>query len=181
MHPQHPEHPLVPRYRQLLARLHTLLHTVEAHTVQPLQRALEQAQQQAVHLGELTREEAEHLGQVLRRDLHSAAQQLQADPEELRRWWAFDLEQTEQRLWEQLSQVADRTEVELYAWAETAQHAIPYQTGALAAPGPLVCQHCGHAFDLARTGPVPPCPACLHTTFSRPTFPDIEATNDNDS
>ncbi len=182
MHEPHAEHPLVPRYRQLLAHLHQLLHTLESHTVAPLQRALTQARQQAVHLGELTAEDAEHLGEILQRDLHSALQQLRADPEELRRWWAFDLEQAEQRVWEQLSQVADRTEVELHAWAESAQQAIPYQTGALAAPGPLICVQCGHSFDLTRTGPVPPCPVCAHTTFSRPLLPDAAgASNDNDS
>ncbi len=163
-----PQHRLIPHYHQLVTRLHTLLHALEANTVQPLQHALEQAKAQAVHLGEVTREEAEHLGNALKRDLHSAARSLQDDRENLRRWWQFDLEQTEQRLWEQISQVADQTELELLDWAETAEHATLYQTGDLAAPGALVCQQCGHNFELTRTGAVPACPACQHTTFSRP-------------
>ena len=139
----------------------------EAKAGSTLKNALEMAQQNAVHLEELTREEAEQIADYIRRDLNDAAEFLSETKNELGDWLMLDLDIFEHKMLELFLSVADQTRLELEQLREQARMASTYHTGEITGPGTLQCSQCGKLIHFKETGHIPPCPQCHFSEFKR--------------
>lgn len=147
-----------------------------------LQQRLQQAREAAVHLGELTRGEAELIGQYVRRDLRQVGDFLDRGGHALAEWLNVDLDALESDTWQWLRRLADPTEL---AWLRFSAGDVPegesrltetppgvetsetFRTGEICGLGTLVCRNCEQLVHFTRPVPIPPCPRCHKTLFSR--------------
>lgn len=132
-----------------------------------LQQSIEHAAERSVELGELTREEAQLIGRYLKRDVEDAGHYLAKTGHDLREWLRFDLELIEERLLDLFDSAADKTRLQMLAFKETLEQASHYQTGEITGPGTLQCDNCGEQLAFYTVAPIPACPNCAGTTFSR--------------
>lgn len=165
------EHPksedrLVKAYEQMLEQARDAVNEAEEATPK-LQTMLARARENMVELGELSREEAHKVAEYIERDIEDAAHYLAETGEDLRAWWRFDLELTEQRMFEAFTSVADQTRLQLEQWSERARQASLYQAGQITGPGTLVCDKCGAETRFTRAGRIPACSECGGLTFQR--------------
>ncbi len=167
-------------YQRMLERVRSAIETAEKDTWPHLHDQVAEAKEKAVELGELTREEAEKLGDYLKRDLTNAAEFMARTGEEfrdwlaksrtgkeLRDWLSFDLDVIEDRLMNMFALMVDHTREELQRLAEQARESEYLHTGEMTAMGALRCTNCGKEMSLHSPGPIPLCPACQGTRFSR--------------
>ncbi len=157
----------VKAYDKMIERVRHLLHVAEHKTVPPLEHAIHMARDKAVELGEVSRDEAEKIGAYLRRDMHELAMHMNDTGAELRSWFHMDLELIEAKLVDLMSQVADKTRLELAQLATSAHSPLLYRTGEISGPGTLQCRSCGAHIRFTKTGHIPPCPKCHATEFVR--------------
>jgi len=155
-------------YNRMLKQVRQLLHEAGDEARPKLDWLIDQAREKLGIVEELGREEAEKIGDYLKRDLQDAAEYL-AGPEarELGDWLKLDIDLIEQEALELFTSVADQTKLELLALEERARHADEYHTGEITGIGTLHCSDCGKALHFHKTGHIPPCPECHHTTFKR--------------
>jgi Na+/phosphate symporter len=158
---------LVHGYEQMLERARSILEQAKTKTIPHLQQLIDEAQDKAVELGELSREEAERLGDYLRRDLEDAAQYLSYTGRSLADWLNFDLDLVEARLMELFAAMVDHTRLELDRLAEQARQTQELHTGEIASPGTLRCVRCEAELHFNRMGHIPPCGKCHGTVFQR--------------
>ncbi len=161
---------LTEAYDRMMERVKAGLEEVEQAEQQVLpnlQKSIEHAAETAVELGELTREEAELLGQYLKRDLQDAGHYLATTGHDLRAWLRFDLDLIEDRLLDFLRRAADKTRLEMLSFQEEVERASHYSSGEITGPGTLRCDNCGKVLHFHATAPIPPCPQCQATRFSR--------------
>jgi len=131
-------------------------------------RALAEAREKAVELGELTREEADQVADYLDRDLKAAGGWLADTGEEFRDWLGMETALISDRLLDMFIAAADQTSLELREFKQRAE-AMDYKTGEMAGPGTLVCSACGEHLHFTKPGHIPPCPKCSATRFKRVT------------
>ncbi len=158
---------LVDAYESMLERVDDLLEKAEENAVPTLKKALDQAREKSVELGELTREEAERIATYVERDMRDAADFMAEHGEGFKDWLRFDIQLIEKRLLEMFASVADKTRLELAQLAENAWQASHYKTGEITGPGTLVCLGCGKALHFHKAGHIPPCPKCHGSTYKR--------------
>ncbi len=161
------EERLIAAYDQMMTRVHEFLDTAESEALPTLKQRIERARQRAVELREVTSEEADKVAAYVERDLHDAAEYLQRSGKEFSTWLQFDLQQVENRMFELFAKVADRTRFELNKLAAQARSAQKYHTGEITGIGTLYCADCNTQMQFKKTGRIPPCPKCHHTTFQR--------------
>lgn len=126
---------------------------------------VEKAREKEVTLGELSIDEAEIISQYLRRDLKAVGAALNRGSHAFARWLDFDLDMLESEIWRALTSVADPTEL---AWLKLNEpEPSVYHTGEICGIGTLSCQNCEQRVHFTRPGPIPPCPRCHKTLFSR--------------
>lgn len=154
-------------YNRMLDHARSYLHETTHELGGNVHDAIESAKKQTVHLGELSKDEAELIGTYLRRDLHNAGEFIKAQRGELRDWLRFDVKQIEQRIWENLSLVVDKTTIELNHLRNRAQQVGEWHTGEITGPGTLVCSACNEEIHFHKTGHIPPCPKCHATIYHR--------------
>ena len=109
---------LIESYNQMMRRVKDTIDNAEAHTMPTLQKALEQAQQQAIHLGEVTLEEADEVARYIRHDINDAAEYLMESSHEFSDWLLLDIEIIEQKVLELFLSVADKTRLELQQFSQ---------------------------------------------------------------
>ncbi len=158
---------LVAAYEAMLKRVHEAAETAEEKTVPWLRETLQDARERTVELGELTREEADKVSRYIERDLEDAAGFIAETGQEFRDWLSTDWQLMQDRMLEMFAGMADQTSQALKEFAEQARTAGRYQTGEITVPGTLGCLACGAELRIKKTGPVPPCPKCLATSFER--------------
>lgn len=154
-------------YDKMMERVHHLLDTAEQQALPTLQKNIEKAKQQAIELQEVTAEEAEKVAAYIERDLHEAASYLQQTGREFTSWLNFDLQMVEQRVLDLFAKVADKTRLELDRLSAQAHIYQTYHTGEISTIGTLVCDNCGNEIHFKKTGRIPPCGKCHHTSFKR--------------
>ncbi|MBT7443471.1 MAG: hypothetical protein HN790_05835 [Methylococcales bacterium] len=100
---------LLNAYNKVLERIH---HTIEDDN-NTIKDAIIRAQEKALELKELTHEEVDKMSDCLLKDAEDAAEYLVTTEEELSGWLRFDLQLLETKMLTWLSDVADKTTVEL--------------------------------------------------------------------
>jgi hypothetical protein len=131
-----------------------------------LGKAIDNARETAVELGELSREEADKIALYIERDM-TDANFLVETGQDFRDWFKFDVQLIEARLFSMFASVADQTSLELRDLAERARRATVLRTGEITGPGTLECAGCGEHLHFKKAGHIPPCPKCKGTEFKR--------------
>lgn len=158
---------LTQAYETMLGRVRQRMEQFEKESRPNLTRALDDAQEKALELGELSREEAEKLAEYVRKDLEDAANFISDSGRELGDWLKFDMKLIERGLADLFMMAVDKTRVELNEFAERAAAYGEWRTGEITAMGTLQCKSCGEVIHLHKPGHIPPCPKCRKTTFRR--------------
>ena len=166
--PAPPENHQTRGYRRMLERVRQRLGELERSAAPRVQKAIEQARDTAVELGELSRDEAEQIAAYVRRDLQDAAHYLATTRGELREWFLFDLSLIEERLLDMFRLAADQTRLELLELEQRTLAAGAYHTGEVTGIGTLRCTGCDKLLHFHRPARIPPCAACRGTVFVRP-------------
>lgn len=159
-------HSLVDAYNQMMARVKDSIQSAGSNAIN-LQKALDLAKKQAIHLGEITLEEAEEISNYIKRDINDAAEYLMETSQEFSEWLMLDIEIIEQKVLELFFSVADTTRLELEHFAHPGDEATNYYAGEITGPGTLVCADCGHHVQFRTTAKIPQCPGCQHHLFKR--------------
>ena len=160
---------LVDAYNQMMIRVRDSIDNAEAHAVPTLQKAIELAKQEAIHLGEVTLEEAEEVGNYIKRDINDAAEYLMETSHEFSEWLMLDIDIIEQKVLELFLSVADKTRLELEQFSHPSCKAeiVEYRSGEITGPGSLACANCGFLLQFNTTGKIPQCTQCQHSIFLR--------------
>ena len=158
---------LIDTYNQMMARVKDSIESAESNAVPTLQKAIDMAKKQAIHLGEVTLEEAEEIGNYIKRDINDAAEYLMETSQEFSEWLMLDIDIIEQKVLELFFSVADKTRLELEQLAHLDCQVNLYHAGEITGPGTLVCVDCGHQVQFQTTGEIPHCPGCKHKQFKR--------------
>ncbi|MDH5483785.1 MAG: zinc ribbon-containing protein [Gammaproteobacteria bacterium] len=158
---------LIDAYNKMMARIQDAIETAEHSAVPTLQKAIEMAQKQAIHLDEITAEEANKIGNYIKRDINDAAEYLMETSHEFSEWLMLDIDVIEQKVLELFLSVADRTRLELEQFSRPACEISMYHTGEITGPGSLVCTRCSRLIHFKTTGQIPPCPECQYNEFRR--------------
>ena len=158
---------LADAYHRMLERLKLAVDRWEHGADTTLHRTLDEVQEKATELDELTREEAEKVGEYLKRDLQDAAVYLNDSGKEMRDWLRFDMQLVEDRLLDAFSSVADKTRLELLELQQRADAGGEWHSGEVCGIGTLECKSCGEQLHFHAPGHIPPCPKCHGTTFRR--------------
>ena len=104
---------LIDAYNQMVSRVKNSIDNAEAHAIPTLQKAIEQARDQAIYLGEISIEDAEEIGNFIKHDINEAAEYLMETSHEFSEWLLLDIDIIEQKVLELFLSVADKTRVEL--------------------------------------------------------------------
>jgi hypothetical protein len=165
---------LIEAYNQMMSRVKDTIDSAEAHAIPTLQKAIDQAKRQAIHLGEVTLEEADEVGNYIKRDINDAAEYLVESTHEFSEWLMLDINIIEQKVLELFLSVADKTRIELEQFSRpecrlenTANTATVYKSGEITGPGSLICMDCKQMIQFNTTGTIPLCQQCNGTLFER--------------
>jgi len=162
------KHHLLNAYNRLLEQVRHIWQEASDEARPTLDFLINRAREKIGIVEELGREEAEKIGEYLKRDLQDAADYLSGpEARELGDWLKLDIDLIEQEMLDLFTSVADQTKLELMALEERARRAGEYHTGEITGIGTLYCSACGQVLHFHKTGHIPPCPECHHTTFRR--------------
>ena len=73
----------------------------------------------------------------------------------------------ENTLWQWLSEITDRSQVEWHELLQDFKHHGVYKSGEIINQGKLTCNKCGHQMQIDFPGVIPDCPKCDYNEFSR--------------
>ncbi|HED32682.1 MAG TPA: hypothetical protein ENJ08_00500 [Gammaproteobacteria bacterium] len=156
-------------YNRMITRVRDRIESAEANTVPTLQRAIEQARKQAIHLDEMTLEDAEKVGNYIKRDINDAAEYLMETSHEFSDWLMLDIELIEQKVLELFLSVADKTRIELEQLSRPSCNTALqlYRSGEITGPGSLKCIKCKQLVQFNTTSEIPQCKQCGGSEFKR--------------
>ncbi|MCW8935230.1 MAG: zinc ribbon-containing protein [Gammaproteobacteria bacterium] len=167
------ESSLVEAYNQMMLRVRDSIENAEANAMPTLQKAIEQAKDQAIHLGEVSLDEAEEIGNYIKRDINDAAEYLMETSHEFSEWLMLDIDIIEQKVLELFLSVADKTRLELEQLSHAAcnisseSRNSQYKSGEITGPGSLICTNCEQMIQFNTTGRIPDCEQCGGDVFKR--------------
>ncbi|EKY5003782.1 zinc ribbon-containing protein [Citrobacter amalonaticus] len=151
-------------YRELVASLSERLRNGE----RDIDALVEQARQQVLQAGELTRTEVDELIRAVRRDLEEFALSYEESLEEESD--SVFMRVIKESLWQELADITDKTQLE---WREVFQdlsHHGVYHSGEVVGLGNLVCEKCHFHLAVYTPDVLPLCPKCGHDQFQRRPF-----------
>ena len=151
-------------YRELVASLSERLRNGE----RDIDALVEQARQQVLQAGELTRTEVDELTRAVRRDLEEFAISYEESLEEESD--SVFMRVIKESLWQELADITDKTQLE---WREVFQdlsHHGVYHSGEVVGLGNLVCEKCHFHLGVYTPDVLPLCPKCGHDQFQRRPF-----------
>ncbi|MET6676937.1 zinc ribbon-containing protein [Citrobacter amalonaticus] len=151
-------------YRELVASLSERLRNGE----RDIDALVEQARQQVLQAGELTRTEVDELTRAVRRDLEEFAISYEESLEEESD--SVFMRVIKESLWQELADITDKTQLE---WREVFQdlsHHGVYHSGEVVGLGNLVCEKCHFHLAVYTPEVLPLCPKCGHDQFQRRPF-----------
>ena len=135
-----------------------------------LQKSLDLAKEEVVHLGEITAEEAHDIGEYIKRDINDAAEFMMETSSEFYDWLLLDIEIIERKVVDLFLSVADHTRIELEQFKLEKQptEQIPlYKSGEITGPGTLICESCGKVKPFLSSDQITDCETCGHDRFIR--------------
>lgn len=155
-------------YEALRGEVRALLEEAQERlSPEQMRRAVDEGARRLREAGRFTAETLGRAAETVRKDLLSAARELRPGVERLTDTAGGLLETLRDR-GGHLAALAARA---LGEWAQELgdrlDAALAYHTGEVAHAGTFVCTRCGETIRLERTGRLPPCPRCHHTTFRR--------------
>ena len=151
-------------YRELVASLSERLRNGE----RDIDALVDQARQQVLQAGELTRTEVDELTRAVRRDLEEFAISYEESLEEESD--SVFMRVIKESLWQELADITDKTQLE---WREVFQdlsHHGVYHSGEVVGLGNLVCEKCHFHLAVYTRDVLPLCPKCGHDQFQRRPF-----------
>ncbi|EPL4124644.1 zinc ribbon-containing protein [Citrobacter amalonaticus] len=151
-------------YRELVASLSERLRNGE----RDIDALVEQARQQVLQAGELTRTEVDELTRAVRRDLEEFAISYEESLKEESD--SVFMRVIKESLWQELADITDKTQLE---WREVFQdlsHHGVYHSGEVVGLGNLVCEKCHFHLAVYTPDVLPLCPKCGHDQFQRRPF-----------
>lgn len=157
---------LVETYNQMMASIRETFENTDTSDTS-LQNALEEAKNQAVHLGQVSLEEAQEISDYIKRDINDAAEYMMEASAEFSDWLLLDIEIIERKVVDLFLSVADRTRVELEQFNHLSEELSVYHSGEITGPGTLVCNECGTSVSFGTTSEISQCEHCGHNTFRR--------------
>lgn len=167
------ESSLVEAYNQMMSRVRDSIDNAESNTIPTLQKAIEQAKDQAIHLGEVSLEEAEEIGNYIKRDINDAAEYLMETSQNFSEWLMLDIDIIEQKVLELFLSVADKTRIELEQLSHstcnlpTESKTHEYKSGEITGPGSLICVNCKQISQFSTTSTIFDCRQCAGQVFKR--------------
>jgi hypothetical protein len=157
---------LIDAYNQMMESIRNAFDSSEPDEI-TLQKALNMAKEQAVHLGEVTLDEAQEISEFVKRDINDAAEYMMETSSEFSDWLMLDIEVLERKVVDMFLSVADRTRVELEELKQINREASLYYSGEITGPGMLKCTRCGKCTPFLTTAHIEPCSKCGNTSFQR--------------
>lgn len=157
---------LIDTYNQMMSTIREAFKNTDTSDL-TLQKALNNAKEGAVHLGEVTIEEAHEVSEYIKRDINDAAEYMMESSAELGDWLMLDIEIIERQIIDLFLSVADRTRIELEQFQNPPHEPNEYHSDEITGPGTLICTQCGHNVSFITTGEIEPCPECQNSTFQR--------------
>lgn len=165
-----PANHLITAYNQMMKVMRDAFEQSEPDDMS-LQKALELAKHQAVHIGELTAEEAHEISEYIKRDINDAAEYMMDSSAEFYEWLMLDIEIIERKVMDLFLSVADHTRIELEQFKQAgeglAEAALIYTSGEITGPGSLFCESCGKAKPFLSSDEITDCSLCGHDRFIR--------------
>ncbi len=113
-----PANHLITAYNQMIREMREAFELAEPNDMS-LQKALNLAKHQAIHLGELSAEEAHEIGEYIKRDINDAAEYMMETSAEFYDWLMLDIEIVERKVVDLFLSVADHTRVELERFSQS--------------------------------------------------------------
>ncbi len=157
---------LINAYNQMMQTIRTAFDASESVEMS-LQKALDMAKQQAIHLGEITVEEAHEVSEFVKRDINDAAEYMLETSSDLGDWLMLDIEVLERKVIDMFLSVADRTRIELEALKQHNREVSLYYSGEITGPGTLKCTQCGKCIPFLTTSHIEVCKVCGNNSFQR--------------
>ena len=164
-----PAHYLITAYNQMMKEMRDAFEQADQSDMS-LQKALDLAKQQSVHLGKVTAEEAYEIGEYIKRDINDAAEYMMDSSAEFYDWLMLDIEVIEHKVIDLFLSVADHTRIELEQFKQPASipEQIPvYKSGEITGPGTLICENCGETKPFLSSDEITDCVQCGHNRFIR--------------
>jgi len=168
-------HHLISAYNQMMKEMRDAFEQADASDMS-LQKSLDLARHQAVHLGEVTAEEAFEIGEYIKRDINDAAEYMMDSSAEFYDWLMLDIEIIERKVIDLFLSVADHTRIELEQFKQptSLSEQIPlYKSGEITGPGSLICKNCGKAKPFLSSDEITDCVKCGHNHFIRRQSNDV--------
>lgn len=159
-------HHLIDAYNQMMQSIRDAFDESDPVDM-TLQKALNMARQQVVHLGEVSIEEAHEISEFVKRDINDAAEYMLETSSDLGDWLMLDIEVLERKIVDLFLSVADRTRIELEALKLQNREIRLYYSGEITGPGMLKCTHCGKCTPFLTTAHIEDCKRCGKSTFQR--------------
>ena len=170
---------LITAYNQMMEEMRNAFEQ-DAQGDMSLQKALNSAKHQVVHLGEVTAEEAHEIGEYIKRDVNDAAEYMMDCSAEFYDWLMLDIEIIERKVMDLFLSVADHTRIELEQFTpenllseqispeQKGIEQIPvYRSGDISGPGILICECCGKTKPFLSSDVITDCEGCRHNRFIR--------------
>ena len=160
---------LISAYNQMMSELRNAFDHGEPADMS-LQKALDMAKHQAVHIGDVSAEEANEIGEYIKRDINDAAEYMMESSAEFYDWLLLDIELIERKVMELFLSVADHTRIELEQFKKDAapsEQVSIYKSGQITGPGTLICESCGKAKPFLSSDEIPDCSVCGNNRFIR--------------
>jgi len=160
---------LITAYNQMMEEMRNAFEQADTSDMS-LQKALDLARHEAVHLGEVSAEEAHEIGEYIKRDINDAAEYMMESSAEFYDWLLLDIEIIERKVIDLFLSVADHTRVELeqFKQSESVPEQVPvYRSGEITGPGTLICESCGKVKPFLSSDEITDCERCNHNRFIR--------------
>lgn len=163
---------LITAYNQMMEEMRNAFEQSSSGAMS-LQKALNLAKHQVVHLGEITAEEAHEISEYIKRDINDAAEYMMDSSAEFYDWLMLDIQIIERKVMDLFLSVADHTRLELEQFKQKTPEQTPvekipvYKSGEITCPGTLICESCGKAKAFLSSDEITDCGRCGHHRFIR--------------
>jgi len=134
----------------------------EQHEITSVVTIVEQAKKYLLAAESIPEEKVKQFTDNLSYDLNQFYKQYQEDAEN-----SLMIGLLEEKFWQSLSQITDRSQVEWAEMDEDFNHHGIYKTGDMIGFGLLQCKHCRHEMNFYHLSSVPKCPVCGKESFKR--------------